>query len=141
MESKREIGRLQDDIKALRAANQAVRFILGGVASRDWVNHSILGRRVGSAWSHNHLFLEPVDDAAPKIAPKNQFHQQAPSQDIATSSTLIVSHHRRIPWKPDRYIHWSTIDTYDTSQETSSDIPYIDDANKDMGSLTINIIG
>ncbi|KAL8938172.1 MAG: hypothetical protein Q9211_003331 [Gyalolechia sp. 1 TL-2023] len=70
MELKREIGQLQDDIKA-------VRFILGGIASRDWVDHGILGRRVGSAWSHNHLFLEPVDEAAPKIAPKNQFHQQA----------------------------------------------------------------
>ncbi|KAL9023118.1 MAG: hypothetical protein Q9196_007380, partial [Gyalolechia fulgens] len=68
---------LQDDIKALRAATQAVQFILGGVATREWVDHGILGRRIGSAWSHNHLFLEPVDEAAPKIAPTDQFDQQA----------------------------------------------------------------
>ncbi|KAI4121294.1 MAG: hypothetical protein LQ338_006446 [Usnochroma carphineum] len=70
MELERKIGGLQNDIKALQ-------LIVGGVASQEWVDHGILGRRVGSAWSNDDLFLERVDETASKIAPKNIFHQLA----------------------------------------------------------------
>ncbi|KAL8761475.1 MAG: hypothetical protein Q9184_002403, partial [Pyrenodesmia sp. 2 TL-2023] len=72
-----DIEGLRHDNKGLRFETWAVRFILGGVASREWVDHGILGRRSGSAWSMEHLFLEPVDETASKIAPKNVFHQPA----------------------------------------------------------------
>ncbi len=56
---------------------EALQLVVGGVASREWVDHGILGRRVGSTWSPDRLFLEPVDETASKIAPKNIFHQLA----------------------------------------------------------------
>ncbi|KAL8917480.1 MAG: hypothetical protein Q9208_007925 [Pyrenodesmia sp. 3 TL-2023] len=66
----REIGRL-------RRETQAALLILGGVATREWVDHGILGRRVGSTWSNDHLFLEPVKGTASKLAPKKVYHQLA----------------------------------------------------------------
>ncbi|KAL8900677.1 MAG: hypothetical protein Q9207_005580 [Kuettlingeria erythrocarpa] len=77
MELERKIEALQNDVKILQFENQAIQFVLGGIASREWVDHGILGRREGSTWSDDHLFLEPVDPTATKIAPKNPFHQLA----------------------------------------------------------------
>lgn len=79
MELERKIERLQNDIKehelelkthglelkSHQVELESLRVILGPVAIREYVDHGILGRRVGSTWSNKDLFLEPVHKATP----------------------------------------------------------------------------
>ncbi|KAI4178454.1 MAG: hypothetical protein LQ346_007441, partial [Caloplaca aetnensis] len=88
MALQRNLERIQEDIKELQRKSNNHEYLFNGIATREYVDHGILGRRRGSSWSNKGIFLEPVDETTPKNRPPNDFHAPNEFHDRAHWATL-----------------------------------------------------